>query len=210
MQGPVQTQRYGSHIDNRRRTESIALIQRKRLTGLHALDKVCDLRLRLRILRQLLLPVGNVAYKVFIDIPLRTSDVRRIGIAIVTTPEHDLATILIRIGDGSPSANRIRMLLGRIHLHLHRTGLILTQEILHGVDVVLTHIAQATAIIIPVTTESLMHTVRVIGFIRSRAEPHIIIQLRRNRLRLQVFLSYPIELPVETCMLADRDLQRPT
>ena len=51
---------------------------------------------------------------------------------------------------------------------------------------------------------------RVIRLIRSRTQPHIVIQLCRNRLRFEIFFSHPEEFPVETGMRTDRHLQRPS
>ena len=101
------------------------------------------------------------------------------------------------------------MLCRSVHLDLHREGVIFSENILHGVDVVLTHIAQATAIIIPIATEGLMHTVRIIRLIRSRAEPHVVVEFLRNRLRFEVLLAGPVEFPCEASGSRDPDGERP-
>ena len=74
----------------------------------------------------------------------------------------------------------------------------------------LPHVSEPSTVIIPVSAESLVYAMRVIRLVRSRAEPHVVVQLCRNRLRFEIFFSYPEKLPVETGMRTDRHLQRPS
>ena len=77
----------------------------------------------------------------------------------------------------------ISMVLRSLHFNSDGEFIILTQQILNRVKIVLTHIGQTTTIIIPISAERLVNTMRVIRFVRSRAEPHVIVQLCRNLLR---------------------------
>ena len=61
-------------------------------------------------------------------------------------------------------------------------------------------VAEATTIVIPVTTEGLVSTVLVVGLVRCRAQPQIVIQILWDRLLNKILLTYPEELPAETCM----------
>ncbi len=74
----------------------------------------------------------------------------------------------------------------------------------------LSHVAKTSAVVIPVTAELGMDPFRVIRFVWSRAEPEIIVQFRRNRFRLQVVQSAPVEFPVEAGDAAYGNLQRPS
>src|SRR5574344_1778392 len=102
------------------------------------------------------------------------------------------------------------MLLRGIHFHLNRTFIVLSEEILYGIHIVLTHIATSTSIIIPIPTECLVHSMRVVRLLRSRPQPHIVVKLCRHRHWIKMLLTYPVKLPVKSCMLGDCNFQRPT
>src|SRR5690606_25445603 len=89
-------------------------------------------------------------------------------------------------------------------------GIILAQNVLHGVNIMLAHIAEATAIIIPITPESGMHPVWAIGFVGSRPQPHIVVEFLGHGHGGQVVLAYPVKLPVETSNATDGNLERPS
>ena len=102
------------------------------------------------------------------------------------------------------------MLLLRINLHHNRTRIILTQEILYGIDVMLPHITQSAAVIIPVSPESTMHPMGMIGLEWCGPQPAVIVQPLRNRLCCEVGPAHPVELPVEAGMLTNGNGQGPT
>ena len=206
----MQAQSHATHVHDGRAAERLGLIQCERLARAHTLHEVRHLRLRIREVGQLLLPVRQVAYEVLIHIAVRTSDVRRVRITEVAAPQHYLAPICIRIGDAAPRTHGIVVLLRSVYLHLHRAVIILAQDILHRVDIVLPHVAQTTGIIVPIAAERLMRAMYVVRLVRRRSQPHIVVQLCRYLLRLQILLAYPVEFPVEARMLRDGHLQRPT
>ena len=87
---------------------------------------------------------------------------------------------------------------------------VFTQEVLDGVEVMLAHIAQAAAVIIPVAAEGLVDAVRVVRLIGGGAEPEIVIQLGRDGLLGEVGAAAPlILLPIEAGRAADHHLERP-
>ena len=102
------------------------------------------------------------------------------------------------------------MLLGSVNLDFDRKVIVLAQDILHRVDVVLTHITETAGLVVPISAETLVYTVGMIRLHRSRSKPHVIVKLLRNRLRLKVFTSCPIELPGESRSSGDPDGERPT
>ena len=51
---------------------------------------------------------------------------------------------------------------------------------------------------------------RIVGFVGSRTEPHVVVELGGDLHLFELGLPHPEELPVETGMLADSHLQRPT
>ena len=87
------------------------------------------------------------------------------------------------------------MLLRSVHLYLHREGVVLAEDVLHRVDVVLSHVSQAAGLVVPVAAESLVNTMRIVRLVRSRPEPHVVVKFSRNRLRHKIFLSCPEEFP---------------
>ena len=74
----------------------------------------------------------------------------------------------------------------------------------------LSHISKATAIIIPITAECLMHAMFVIWFIWSGSEPHIIIEVSGHYLWAQIIFSHPEEFPIKTCKARYCNLKRPS
>ncbi len=102
------------------------------------------------------------------------------------------------------------MLLGCIYIYLDRTGVVLVEQVLYRIEVVLTHIAEAPTVVIPVSPERLVDAVRVIRLAGCRTQPHIVVELGRYRFRFEVGPAAPVELPVESRDTADSHLQRPS
>ena len=102
------------------------------------------------------------------------------------------------------------MLLRSVDLDLHGRGVVLAQQVLHGVHVVLSHIRESAAVVVPVAAERGVHAVFVVGLPGRRAEPHVVIQFRRNGLRREVLLSHPEEFPGETRGSGDGHLEGPS
>ena len=101
------------------------------------------------------------------------------------------------------------MLRGSVHLHLHGEGVVLAQDILHGVDVMLAHVSQAAGLIVPVPAEGRMHPVRMIGLVRGGAQPQVVVQFGRNGLGGEVGAAGPVELPGKTRRARNADRQGP-
>jgi len=72
----------------------------------------------------------------------------------------------------------------------------------------LAHIPEPAAIIIPIATEVPMHAMRMVGFIRCRPQPQIIIEILRDRLRGCIDKSGPAELQGESLALANNRAER--
>ena len=89
---------------------------------------------------------------------------------------HDFAAVRIRVGDASPDTDGIRMLLGSVHFHLDREVVVLAEEILYRVDIVLSHVGQSASVIVPVSAECLVDTVRIVRLVWCRPEPHVIVE----------------------------------
>src|SRR5664280_616770 len=102
------------------------------------------------------------------------------------------------------------MLLRCIYFNENRTGIILSEHILNRIKIVLTHIAQATSIIIPIASEFCMYSLRVIRLVWCRTKPEVVIQLRRDRHWLKIIKTAPVEFPVVTCYAADCYFKRPS
>lgn len=102
------------------------------------------------------------------------------------------------------------MLLGSVDLDRNGARIVLAQQILNRVDVMLPHVSQSARIANPSirgTSRELDADCRVVG---SRTEPHVVVELGGDLHLFELGLPHPEELPVETGMLADSHLQRPT
>ena len=68
------------------------------------------------------------------------------------------------------------MLLRTVDVNPHRAGVVFAQDVLHGINVVLAHVAQAATVVIPVTPEGAVYAVRMVGLELGWPEPHVVIQ----------------------------------
>ena len=98
------------------------------------------------------------------------------------------------------------MLLGSVDLDRNGARIVLAQQILNRVDVMLPHVSQSARIVIPVSAERPVNSMRIVGFVGSRTEPHVVVELGGDLHLFELGLPHPEELPVETGMLADRYL----
>lgn len=90
------------------------------------------------------------------------------------------------------------------------TLVILAKDVLNGIQVVLTHVAKAAAIIVPISAEGAVNAVRMVGLFGSGAEPEIVIQFRRNWLRGEIRAAAPeILFPIEAGVCAEGNFKRP-
>ena len=102
------------------------------------------------------------------------------------------------------------MLLRCFHLHLYGRSIVLAKQVLYGVEVMLAHIGKAAAVVVPVTAERLVRAVPVVWFVRSRAEPHVIVEHVGHGLGLEIRLAHPEEFPCKAGSARHNNLQRPS
>ena len=100
------------------------------------------------------------------------------------------------------------MFLG-VGLDLDRAFVVLAHYVLDRIKIVLAHIPQTAAVVVPVTSECAVHAVRVVRLERSRAKPHLVVELLGHGLRFQVGPAAPVVFPVKASNTADGDLERP-
>src|SRR5690606_32626134 len=109
-----------------------------------------------------------------IKFPFRSFNIRHTHIFSLPI-ENDLATIGISIGDPAPRTYGVAVLLRGIHFDRNRTFIIFIQKILYRVDIMLPHITQSTAVVIPVSSKCSMYAVVAIGLIGGRPQPHLVV-----------------------------------
>ena len=158
-----------------------------------------------------LLHIGDGALEALIYLALRSFDVGHLALALEAFAlEDDLAAVGIGIGDVPPDAYCVGMLLRSVNLHFDGELVVLAEQVLHGVDVVLTHVGQSAAVVVEVSSEGLVCAVYVVGLVGSRAEPEVVVQFLGHGLYLKVFLTNPEELPCEACCAGDAHFERPS
>ena len=210
VQRAVQPQGAGAEVDQRAAAMADALVEREAAPRAHALQEVGVLRFGIGHLGDLLHDVRDRALETAVDLAARALDVGHLAERLVALAlEDDLAAVLIRVDDLAPDAHGVVMLLGGVDLDLHGRGVVLAQQVLHGVHVVLAHVGQAAAVVVPVAAEGLVHAVSVVGLPGGRTEPHVVVELRGYGLGLEVVAADPEELPREARGAGDRHLERP-
>ena len=132
------------------------------------------------------------------------------GAFVSFTFKDDLASVFVGVGYAAPSTDGVRVLLGSVNFNLNGEGVVLAQDVLYGVDVVLTHIAKTTSVVVPVSAEGLVSTVNVVGLEGCGAQPEVVVEVLGHLLNLEVFLTHPEELPGKAGCTRDANLQGPT
>ena len=190
---------------------AVVFVESELLARAHTLEEIGALRLGVGQLIKLVPHIGDGALEAFIDLAFRPFDISQFALALVAFAlEHNLAAVGISVSDLMPYTYCIVVLLRRIYLHLHGELVVLAQHILHGVEVVLTHIGESATVVVPVAAESLMSAMDVVRLEGSRAQPHIIVELCGHGLRREVVLAHPEEFPCEARGAGDGHLQRPS
>ena len=198
MKGTAESVGADTHVHDRAAVEAVILVESEFPPVVDAVDPVSVLRLRIRKFIYDFLNIWNGAFKALEHLAERSLDIRNLALAFEALAlEDDLAAVGVCICDGPPDADSVRMLLRRIDLDLYRIVVVLAEDVLYRIDVVLTHITESAAVIVPVAAEGIMGTMPVVWLVRSRAEPHVIVEFGRNRLRNEILLSCPEELPCE-------------
>ena len=196
MKRTAEPESAGTEIDNRAAVMAVLLIESELLAILDAIQEINLARLRIRKLINHIHNVRDGALEALVNLTLRSLDIRYLARALeALTLEDDLATIGVGVGDAPPDTDSVGMLLRRVYFDLDRKVIVLAQEVLDRVDIVLSHVAQSTGLIVPIATEALVNPVGMVRLDRGWSKPEIIIQLLRNRLRLKIFPASPIELP---------------
>ena len=111
FQRTVQSEGYNTHVDDRRRAESVLLVQRKFLACADTIQKIGILRQWIGEFGQFAFPVGNIATEIRVEFPLGAFDVSGVRVTVVLSVQDDLASVVVRIFDLAPSTYCIRMLL---------------------------------------------------------------------------------------------------
>ena len=190
---------------------SLELVEGERLAVAHACQEIGVLRFGVGHFGDLLHDVGNRALETLIHLAQRTFDVGDLALAFVALAfEDDLTAVVVGVYDLAPDAHGVGMLLRSVDLDLHGRGVVLAQQVLHGVHVVLSHIRESAAVVVPVAAERGVHAVFVVGFVGRRAEPHVVVQLFRDGLGLEVLLPHPEEFPGESRGSGDGHLEGPS
>src|SRR5262245_4291060 len=102
------------------------------------------------------------------------------------------------------------MLRRRVGFNFHGAGVVFSQEILHRIEIMLTHVSKAPAVVIPVAPERTVHPMRMIWLVGRGAKPHVVVELWWDGLRREIWLSGPCaQLPCEPRNPADGRLQWP-
>src|ERR1051325_5387727 len=100
------------------------------------------------------------------------------------------------------------MLRAGVGFDVDRAFLVLAKDVLDGIKVMLPHVAESAAVVVPIATESLVNAVRMVRLHRRRAEPKVVIKFRRHRLRGEIGAATPlILLPIKPRRAAQRNLE---
>ena len=102
------------------------------------------------------------------------------------------------------------MLLRSVYLHLDGEIIVLAQDVLHRIDVVLTHVGQTAAVVVEVAAEGLVSAVDIVGLVGSRTEPKVVVEFFGNGLHFKVLFANPEELPCKASCARDADRERPS
>src|SRR5690606_7707354 len=195
MQGAVQAQGHQTHIDNGAGAMSVFFIQRKLTPGLDCFHKVCHLGSRVGKLGQLSFHIRNIRLESYIQVTFRAGNVRSLFGSFPI--QNNLTAVFVGIGYFSPSPDSIWVLLGCVHFHLHGAGMVLAQKVLDRIEVMLAHVTQTSAVVIPITTEGAMYPMSVVRSVWSGPQPTVIIQFCGDWLWLKIRTAHPEEFPVK-------------
>ena len=210
VESTVESECANADVDDGCTVVTIALVEGELTSSTYTFQEVCVAFLWVGKLVDDLLYIGNRAFEALVDFSLRSFDVWNFAFTLEAfTFEDNLATVGIGVGDVPPNADCIGMLLRSVDFDLDWELVILTENVLNGVDVVLTHVCQTATIIVKVAAEGLVGTMDIVGLEGSRAEPEVVVEFFGNGLNLEVFLTYPEEFPCETCCSGYSDLERP-
>ena len=155
----------------------VVFVKGEFLAGFHAVYEVGVLRFRVRHLRYQLHHIRNGTFEPLVDLAFRAFDIRYLALALKAfSLKDDFASVFVCICNAPPDSDSVRMLLRGIDLDFHRESAVFPENILYRIDIMLAHITEPSPVIVPVSAECLVHTVRVVRLVRSRTEPEIVVQ----------------------------------
>src|SRR5436190_16151651 len=139
---------------------------------------------------------------------MRTGN-ERSGIFVLSV-QDDFTPVGIFDGNPPPRKTSVTILRIGICFNLHRTLEILAKNILDWVQVMLAHVAQPTAIIIPITAKTLVNAMWVIRFHWRWPQPEVVIKFWRNWLLNKIGPTTPLVLfPIKACGSSKRYFNGP-
>ena len=204
----VETVRHDAHVNHGAGPETVLLVEGEFFARAHTFMEVDDLLRRIGQGGEFLVEIWDVGAEVFEDFPFRPFDVGGVFVFVFAI-EDDLATISVGELDATPGADGITVLRIGIDLDRDRCLVVFVENVLHGIEVMLPHVAEATAIIVPVATEGAVSAMGIVRFHRRWAKPHIVVELWWHVLFRKIGFTDPEEFPVETGDTGDGDLERP-
>ena len=185
----------------------VALVEGEFFALADGFNEVGHLRLGFGELCQFFVEVRDVGLEALEQFAVRPLEEGGFLVAVFAV-ENEHGAVGVFHADLAPRQHGVVVLFLAVALDLHRAFVVLTHDVLNRVEVVLAHVAQAAAVVVPVTPEGAVHAVRVVRFERGRAKPHVVVELPGHGLRCQVGPAAPVVFPIETGDAADGDLER--
>ena len=143
--------------------------------------EVAEHRLRVGQICKSILEVGRVGHEALINLSRRPLK-ERLACGFVGSQlagfEYDTAVVCVPHFHTLPQPHSLGMRRPlRPRLNFNGAGIVLVEYVLNGVEVMLTHVRKTAAVIVPVAAESPVGAMRMIRFVRGRAQPHIVIEM---------------------------------
>ena len=197
-----------AHVDEGAGPECVDFVESEFFSGADGFVEVGDERRGIGEGIDFFSEVGDVGFETRANVALGPFDEGCVFVAVFAV-EDDFAAVRVGVFNSAPGADCVGVL--RVGIDFDGDGgfLVLAEDVLNGIEVVLAHIAKASAIVIPVTAEGLMSAVRVVGFFWSGPEPEVVIEVIGNRLFYEVGAADPAEFPIESGGSGDGDFEGP-
>ncbi len=187
---------------------AVAFVEGELLARFDGLDEVGELGFGLLEFGEFLLEVRDVGLETFHELAVGAFDEGGLLVAVFAV-DDDFAAVFIFEADDAEGADGVAILLRGIGFDLDGAFVVLAENVLHGIEVMLAHIAEAAAIVVPVAAEGAVDAVGVVGLEGGGAEPEFVIEIRGDGLRGEVGAADPIEFPIEAGAGIERDFERP-
>ena len=184
----------------------VGLVESEFFTLADSFNEVGDHRLGVGELRQLLIQVRYVGFKALKQFAVGPLEECGFLVAVFAV-ENEHSAVGVFHADLAPRQHGVVVLFLAVALDLHRALVVFAHDVLDRVEVVLAHVAQAAAVVVPVTSEGTMHTMRVVRLEWGGAKPHVVVELLGHGLWCQVGPATPVVFPVETGDATDGNLE---